>query len=332
MKRVILVSVAIITVLVIVLGAASCKGNDTGKHESITFANLHLAAGGLIYIADEKHFFQENGLTVDIKDFDTGTATSDALLKGQADMATMAESVMVTNALQKQKVSILGTMDKTNTQVIVGLKTRGISKISELAGKRIGLGLKTSAEFYLGRFLEINGMNIRDVTLVNLTPPQLNEALSSNKVDAIVGWPPYTTQIQENFPDDTTTWEVQSNQPVFGIIVARNDWIANHLKTITRFWKSLSQAEDFLTRNPEEGKAIIRKRLNYDQAYLDSVWPQYKYSLSFDQSLILAMEDEARWMISNELTTEKVVPNFLDYINPSGLKAVKPAAVGIAGK
>jgi len=41
------------------------------------------------------------------------------------------------------------------------------------------------------------------------------------------------------------------------------------------------------------------------------------------------MEDEARWMISNRLTTEKTVPDFLDYISADGLKAVRPEAVNI---
>jgi hypothetical protein len=37
-------------------------------------------------------------------------------------------------------------------------------------------------------------------------------------------------------------------------------------------------------------------------------------------------------MISNNLTPEKAVPNFLDYIYAVGLKAVKPDSVRIAGK
>jgi NitT/TauT family transport system substrate-binding protein len=41
------------------------------------------------------------------------------------------------------------------------------------------------------------------------------------------------------------------------------------------------------------------------------------------------MEDEARWMIKNNLTTEKTVPDFLKYIYIDGLKAVKPEAVNI---
>ncbi len=34
-------------------------------------------------------------------------------------------------------------------------------------------------------------------------------------------------------------------------------------------------------------------------------------------------------LIANNLTTEKQVPNFLDYIYEDGLKAVKPEAVNI---
>ena len=57
--------------------------------------------------------------------------------------------------------------------------------------------------------------------------------------------------------------------------------------------------------------------------------PEHQFSLSLDQSLITAMEDEARWMIKNYLTTEKKVPDFLNYIYADGLKAVKPEAVNI---
>ncbi len=41
------------------------------------------------------------------------------------------------------------------------------------------------------------------------------------------------------------------------------------------------------------------------------------------------MEDEARWIIKNNLTTEKTVPNFSDYIYEAGLEAIKPEAVNI---
>jgi ABC-type nitrate/sulfonate/bicarbonate transport system substrate-binding protein len=310
--------------------SSSCSpGGDSGKTESITFANLRLPASTLIYVAADKQYFSGNGLAVTIKENDTGMATTDALLKGEADLATMAEFLMVGNTLRKQRLSILGTMDKTMTIVLIGIKNRGITKVSDLAGKRIGLGRASASEFYLGRFLELHGMSIKDVVVVDTPPPGLKDAVSSGDVDAVVAWAPYTRQIQECFENETVVWQVQSGQSVFGLIVGGNDWIASHPKTVIRFWRSLAQAEDFLVRHPDEAKDILRKKLGYDKAYIDSIWPQYDFSLSLDQSLITAMEDETRWMISNHLTTEKQVPNFNEHINGDALKAVRPEVVSI---
>jgi len=41
------------------------------------------------------------------------------------------------------------------------------------------------------------------------------------------------------------------------------------------------------------------------------------------------MEDEARWMIKNNLTAGKTVPDFGNYIYVDALKAIKPEAVNI---
>ena len=59
------------------------------------------------------------------------------------------------------------------------------------------------------------------------------------------------------------------------------------------------------------------------------IWPQHRFSLSLDQTLIVAMKDEAQWMINNNLTSEKTIPDFMNYIYTDGLKAIKPEAVNI---
>jgi NitT/TauT family transport system substrate-binding protein len=62
---------------------------------------------------------------------------------------------------------------------------------------------------------------------------------------------------------------------------------------------------------------------------MEMIWPRYQFALSLEQSLITAMEDEARWMINNNLTGEKQIPDFVNYIYIDGLKTVKPEAVNI---
>lgn len=54
--------------------------------------------------------------------------------------------------------------------------------------------------------------------------------------------------------------------------------------------------------------------------------------LFLDQSTLISLEDQARWALRNKLTDAEKVPNYLDYIDPGVLKAVKPEAVKIAGR
>lgn len=59
------------------------------------------------------------------------------------------------------------------------------------------------------------------------------------------------------------------------------------------------------------------------------MWPEHQFSLTLDQSLLIAMNDEGRWMIKNNLTTEKVIPDFRNYIYTEGLEEVEPGSVNI---
>ena len=78
-----------------------------------------------------------------------------------------------------------------------------------------------------------------------------------------------------------------------------------------------------MAQHPKEAKSIVQKRLKVDAGTIDRIWQQNVFSLTLDQSLITAMEDEARWMISNGLTREKQIPDFLNYVYVDGLKTGK---------
>ena len=79
----------------------------------------------------------------------------------------------------------------------------------------------------------------------------------------------------------------------------------------------------------EEAGAIVQNRLKYDNTYIAGVLFQHQFGLSLDFSLILAMNDEARWMICNKPTKEKQIPDFTDYIYEDTLKMVNPGMVSI---
>jgi NitT/TauT family transport system substrate-binding protein len=212
---------------------------------------------------------------------------------------------------------------------LIGRKDRGIQNISDFKGKRVGLRKRTINEFYLGRFLDLNGVNIQDVALIEVKLEKQSDAIAEGKVDAVMTHQPFVYNIERRLGANGRVWPAQSGQMAYGIVVARNDWIIRHPELVKRFLNSLAQSEKYIINHPDEAKAISKNRLKWDRVLVERVWSRDQFSLSLDQSLIAAVEDEARWMIKNNLTREKTIPDFTKYIYSDGLKAVKPEAVNI---
>ena len=316
--------------LMIAFGLCSCsRGNYSDKMEPITIGTLPYEGSALIYIAEKQKLFKANGLDISIKDYETGLATTDALKKGEVDVAACAEFIIVGRAFQKEKILNIATIAKNLNELIIGRTDKGIKTFTDLKGKKVGVPRKTVAEFYLGRFLELNGMSIKEITLVDLLPSQLQDALAHGDVDAVIAWQPWANQIEKQVLNDKVVWPAQSNQLLYWNVVGRDTWVVDHPEFIKRLLSSLIQAEEYLVRHPNEAGVIVQKRLKYDDTYMAKVWPQQQSSVTLDQSLITAMEDEARWMIKNNLTTEKKVPDFVNHIYIDGLKAIKREAVNI---
>jgi NitT/TauT family transport system substrate-binding protein len=120
----------------------------------------------------------------------------------------------------------------------------------------------------------------------------------------------------------------QVGQPNFLNLVCRSDWIANNTQTVKNLLNALYQSEQYYQNNPIQAQSAIQQYLNLTN--VDPItWSNTEFTLSLEQSLVVAMKDEAQWMINNHITNQTQVPNMVDYIYTDGLKAVKPDAVTI---
>lgn len=320
-------TIALVVILTLVFGPVSCSP----RMESLTVAYSPFEATALFWIAQDQNFFGQNGLNITPRRYDTGAGSLDGLLNGEADLVVgTSEFPLVGRALQKERIRIIVTIAKSEFIYLIGRTDRGIEKVSDLKGKRVGTTFGTIAHFFLGRFLELKGMNIDDITLVEVkTPEEWVNAVVNGDIDAVVTAQPYANAAKDRLGANAIVWSAQSSQPLQTQVISTSEWITDHPDLVIRFLKSLALAEEYAILSPAEAKAIVQQQLSLDAAYMDTVWSQNQFSLSLDQSLIVAMEDEARWLIENNLTAEKQVPNFLDYIYMDGLEAVKPDAVNI---
>ncbi len=328
-------TVAIIVILIFAIAGPVglyVYNSKKGHAEVVGSVTLGFSGGeaaSALYIADELNFFAGNGMKVKLRPFGTGLASYNAMLKGEVDVSGPTEYVIAGGVFRREKIHAISTIVKVDVLSVIGRKDHGIEKVSDLAGKRIGLARNTISEFFLGRFLDLHGMNINDVTLVDMNYPESVESIKKGVVSAVVTMPPFSDSIKNFFGAGVVEWSAQSGQWLFGVLTSTDDWIARNPDLVIRLLKAVDQANMYIIQHPKEAKAIVQKRLNLDAESVERIWQRNYYSLSLDQALLVAMEDEARWMIKNKLTNKKKVPDFLDYIYVDGLKAVKPEAVNI---
>jgi|WetSurMetagenome_2_1015567.scaffolds.fasta_scaffold72143_2 ABC-type nitrate/sulfonate/bicarbonate transport system substrate-binding protein len=322
-------------IILTVIFSLSCSSQYLpNTFESVTVAYSPFESNALFMVAIQERFFVRNGIDIKLKKYDTGAASLAAVINGEARIAVgLSEFPVVRKACQGEAISILGNADKGEFIYLVGRNDSGITEPSGLKGRKIGVAKGTIAEYFLGSFLEMNGMSISDIDLVDLrTPQEWVNAVVDGDVDGVAIAQPDADTVQKQLRNNSFMWPIQGGQMLHGLIVAQNDWIGSHTALIDRFLKSMVEAEAFAAKNPTQAKSCLQRGLNFDKGYVETAWQRNEFTISLDESLIIAMEDEARWLMVNKLTEKTVIPNFLDYIQASNLEMVKPGSVRISGK
>ena len=331
-KKLAVIGVLIIVGVIIISGAWYLqKGTqtNTGPPESITIAILPSEYSTLIWVADDQGFFKQNGLNVTLKEYPTGASSLNALATNEADFSVSSEYAFINQVLNGADIRQVANIDKAENEYLIARRDKGISNISDLKGKKIGVVRKGAAEFYLGRYLNLHGINLDEVTIVNEQFAQSIASINNGTIDATLLPEPYAYTIQNNLGDNGITWPAQSGQLLYMGISASKDTVDKNPESIVRLIRSLHQADKYVLAHPEEAKAIVQKRMNYDPAYLEKIWHEHRFTLTLDQSLVVAMDDETRWLIKNNLTNSGVVPNYVDHIYTSGMSTVKPESMNI---
>ncbi len=308
---------------------ASCESNYTGQVEPIIIGTTVSEVNSLILVAEENGYFTNYGLTFTQKIYASGAAALDGLLKGEIDLATGSEFAFVSNILSGRNLTTLGSICTSSIEYLVARKDRGINNLAGLKGKRIGVPKGSRPEFALDRFLTFNGVDLAPADLINIPVDKSVDAIVNGDVDAVAAWQPFIDQIRAKMGDNVVTWDVQKDQPSYTLLMCRGEWAPGNRELASRIVKALVKAEVYAGANSDKAKTMIQNKLGYDRAYMDSVWPDYSFEVTLNQALIVAMEDQSRWMIKNNLAAGKDVPLFNAYLYEDALKAIKPEAVNI---
>lgn len=302
-------------------------GEYAGPLEKVTVAAYAGEAAALVYVATEQGFFVAHGLEVIGKDYETGKLAADALLAGEADIATSAGFVFVSNSFDHAELRVFGTVATAEVKELVARKDKGITAIGDLMGKKIGVTRKSGGEFALGNFLTFNDLSYEDVELVDLNPSEIAVAITNGDIDAAFTWDPGVFNIRKELGDNAVSWP--GGEDFYFVLLTTADWIKNNPGAAERFLESLLEADEYVEDHSENAKAFVKDRFAYEADYIEYSWPRQQFAVVLEQAMLITFEDQARWRIENNLTDKATVPNFLDFIYWDALETVKPEAVGI---
>lgn len=280
-------------------------------------------------IAEDKGYFKEYGLEASIKEFTSGPASIAGLLAGEVDVTIAADFVAVRNIFSNPGIRILSVANQHRVFQLAARKDLGIVNPVDLKGKKIGVTKNSAGEYFIGDFLAKNGLALSDVVTVDLTPADMLIQLEAGTIDAISVFEPHIYKLKQKTSHELTIWEIQGDQNINALVYSTKAFIDANPYQIERYLRSLVTAEKYYKAHREEVKEFIAQKLKYEKAYVDYSWPRFSHEIGLAQELVLNMEAEARWAITNKLTTATKVPNYIEYIYFDALKKVKPEAVTI---
>ena len=329
--RRLLSGIVILVLIGISFGGCSPSAEKAEITEKVTIGiSATSLLPALIHIAEDRGYFLEEGIDAAIKGFPTGKAALEATFNGEVDMGTVADAPIVFNSFERDDFAVFATiMDSAQAYKVLVRKDSGINTAQDLVGKKVATTKRTTAHFYMATFFAINGVDIDDVEIIDLKPGEMVEKIVTGEVDAIFTWEPNIMKAEESLGTNAVILAGRVGYMATFNLVSMNDFIENNPQLIEKTIKALVKAEEFINDNRGESIDIIAQRMNIDREDIGKIWDDYEFGVSMSQSLIVTLEDEARWAIKSKLTDKTVVPNYLDYIYMDALDEVSPEAIGI---
>jgi len=305
----------------------------SGPQDEMTVGLMADESSALVFIAEEKGYFSAEGLNLTVRSYPNGAAAIRGLEDGETNLTLSSEFPLAADIAGGRDILIAGAVDKYYGTDLVARRDRGIATPADLPGKTIGIAKNSIGEFYLGRFLDLHGIRKENVSLVDILPDKVAAGLTGNgSIDAAVTTPLNSYRLMSQPQNRYIAFPIMSGQATFKVVAGNRGWVSGNPRAVARFLNAIRDASRFAAADPEGARAIVVTRTNSSEDYIRSIWPEHQYGLSLDQSLILAMEDETRWMMRNNLTTATAVPDFVDSVDTRGMETADPGAVAIIGR
>jgi NitT/TauT family transport system substrate-binding protein len=214
-------------------------------------------------IAEEKGYFREEGLNVELKGFGDGPVIQQAVAGGEIDVAYIGAPPVYQWAARGLDAKIIAKVNYGQAALIT--RTDGsIHALSDLRGKRLagvnrGSGMDVLLRGYVLK--EAAGLSPdTDLALSQMPVANMNAALDTGVVDAAFLWEPFISQSLLRGAG-RVVFDVNGALPGYPwyVIAAPAKTLKERPEDLVKLLRANSKAIAFLRENPEEADRIIAR-------------------------------------------------------------------------
>ena len=261
MKKLAKMSVAILALSMAMLLAVSCSSEP--EKASIKLAlDWYPNANHLgLYIAQQKGYFEDENLEVTMYTPSDPSTVLQTVGAGQDDFGMSYQpDVLLARNEGVPVVSILGVVQHPLNSVMT-LKSSGITRPGELAGKKVGYpGIPTN-EPLLETMLKADGLDgLGDVELVNIGW-NISESLIGEKVDAVVGayWTHESIHMENiGYPVNVMRMEDWGVPDYYELVlVTGEDYLKDNRDVAERFIRAIKRGFEEAIEDPQAGVDVL---------------------------------------------------------------------------
>lgn len=296
----------------------------------VTFTTVHFIGEAPSYVAYYNGYFEEEGLDVKLKYSPAGKVSLQSLFDGETDIITVADTPIVYAAFEREDFYIIGSIVHSDKIAgAVARRDKGINSPADLIGKKVALFQGTASDFLMDTFFIANGLEYSDVEIVNLKPPEQVKAIVNGEIDAMFSWQPHILNAMKQLGENGIRLPCEGMKTVDWLIVVKRDYAEENPDVMVKFLRAIEKAENFIAEHREAAISLHSEVIEMDREIVDALWDDVSWELYLSESMLINLENQARWAIYTNRVDATEVPNYLDWIYFDALEEIKPEAITI---
>ena len=249
-----------------IVGSVLLAACPAGAAEKIIFQFGWLPGGdrAAYYVASHAGLFAAEQLEVQLL---AGKGSTDALTKiatGAADMGEGGLDALFTAKLQNEvPVTAVMPVYTKPPDALVTTTASGIKSLKDVAGKSVATSPFTSSNGPWPFLLQMNGISLSSVKMINADPGALGPMLAAGRTDAIIQYvanAPATAMILQETGKTihVIPWSDYGLKGYSSSIFVSNKVLATRRDAVVRFTRALKKAEQMMQDNPDGAAAAMK--------------------------------------------------------------------------